>query len=281
MHGGGVQPVRMHQRLAFPNRRIEPVIAQVRAAREAGQGDIRLDRGELERQRRNCPRQPLQHVQFEAFDIDLHEGRDTVPFDQRVERGYRHRHRRGPALTLPARRAVRGGDERPRAGGDRRVAQVQVQVEQAFAGTDCCIDDGHLRVAAVQAVQHADQHRLRFDRHHAAAETSETGDTVADMAADVEGEIAGGQELAVQEVHPALPAAVAQAVDPERAQDAPGLLQTAREGCCRRVFGGRGRTRGARQVVHAQSITAANVEQGGGSGCPAPATIPVRGCRSR
>ena len=46
-------------------------------------------------------------------------------------------------------------------------------------------------IAAVKQLQRPDQRRLRLDRHHARAEPAKDGDTVADMGADVEHEIAG------------------------------------------------------------------------------------------
>ena len=65
----------------------------------------------------------------------------------------------------------------------------------------------------------ADQRRLRLDRDHARAEAAEGGDAVADMRADVEDEIAGRDEAAVEPVHGGAVRAVA-VIDAQRADDA-------------------------------------------------------------
>ena len=55
--------------------------------------------------------QARQHVGFEAFDVDLQEGRHPVVGDQRVERRHRHLDLAIPYLPFPATGAVRRLDE--------------------------------------------------------------------------------------------------------------------------------------------------------------------------
>ena len=61
--------------------------------------------------------------------------------------------------------------------------------------------DHHVVLAAVKQPQDPHQSRLRLDRDHARAEAAEARDAVADMRADIEGEIAGMDELAIEPVH--------------------------------------------------------------------------------
>ena len=110
--------------------------------------------------------------------------------DQRVERRDRHADGSGPGLALPARRAVRRLAEGLRGGRHRRVVDVELELEHARTAADRDRLDRDGAITAIEELQRPDQRGLRLDRHHARAETAEGGDTVADMGADIEDQIA-------------------------------------------------------------------------------------------
>ena len=59
----------------------------------------------------------------------------------------------------------------------------------------------NIATAPVKQPEHRDQRRLRLDRDHPRAEPPERGDAVADMGADIEHQIAGSHEAAIEPVH--------------------------------------------------------------------------------
>ena len=122
--------------------------------------------------------------------------RHAVPRDQRIERRHRHAMVLVPVLALPAGRAVRGGDEGVRGGGDGRVGDVELELDGAGVAADRDLLDVDRAVAAVEQAQRRDQRGLRLDRDDARAKPAKRGNAVADMGADVEHQIAGRHEAA-------------------------------------------------------------------------------------
>ena len=78
------------------------------------------------------------------------------------------------------------------------------------------LEQRHAVVAGIDRPDGARAQRLRLQRHHARAEPAEAAGAVADMGADVEGEVARAQEAGVQRIHRRIPRRVA-IVDVERA----------------------------------------------------------------
>ena len=72
----------------------------------------------------------------------------------------------------------------------RRIVDVELELEHSRTASDRDRLDRQRAITAIEEFQRPDQGRLRLDRHHARAETAKDGDTVADMGADVEHEIA-------------------------------------------------------------------------------------------
>src|SRR4051794_38191936 len=70
----GSDPINVHELLALAESGVESLIAKRDTTFDTGERDIALDRRELERQRLDRARQPLQRFQFETFDVDLDEG---------------------------------------------------------------------------------------------------------------------------------------------------------------------------------------------------------------
>src|SRR5262245_8485563 len=77
---------------------------------------------------------------------------------------------------------------------------------------------GSIATAAVDELERLHQRGLRLDRHDARAEAAEDADAVADMSSDVEDEIAGLYELAVEARHGGAAGAIA-IIDAQRAGD--------------------------------------------------------------
>ena len=134
--------------------------------------------------------EPGQRRGLVALHVDLHEVRQAVLRDQRIQRRDRQADLGIPALALPARCAVGGGDEVGAGGGDGGVGGVEAQHRLARHGADQRRDARHAGIAAEEQAQQAREARLRLDRHHAGADAAEARRAVADMRADVEGEIA-------------------------------------------------------------------------------------------
>ena len=93
--------------------------------------EVALDGRELERQRRHRPGQAGERLDLEALDVELDEGGQAMAFDQGVERGQRHAHGLGPALILPARRAVGGLDEGIGGGRHRRIGEIELELDRS------------------------------------------------------------------------------------------------------------------------------------------------------
>ena len=80
---------------------------------EAALRHVALDRGELEGQRRDGPRQPGEHAILEALHIDLDEGRAAVVAMSASRVSARHGDGVVPDLALPAAGAVGGARRNP------------------------------------------------------------------------------------------------------------------------------------------------------------------------
>ena len=121
-------------------------------------------------------------------------------------------------LALPARRAVGGGDEGVGRGRYRGVVEIDPQRDGAGGAPDRDLLDGHRAVAAEQEAQRRRERRLRLRHHDARAEPAKRGDAVADMAADVEHEVAAPDIAGIDRIErgAAVPPAV---IDAQRAND--------------------------------------------------------------
>src|SRR2546423_2715537 len=183
-------PVLEDELLRFPDRRVESGVAERAAALEAGNRDVALDRGELERQPLRRLRDAGDRFRLEPLDVDLDEGRHSVPRDQRVERGHRHRDAVGPSFVAPPRRVARGPDEGLRRRAHGRIIEIEVQRQLALASPDRHGLDRDGAIAAVEQLQGFHERRLRFDGDDTRAEPTECADPVADVGTDVEHEIA-------------------------------------------------------------------------------------------
>ena len=137
--------------------------------------------------------------------------------DQRIERRDRQGQRRVPALALPARCALGGGDEGLAGGGDGRVGGVEPQRGRARRGADQRGQARHRGIVAEEQAHQPRQPRLRLDRDDTGAEPPEARRAVADMGADVEGEVAGAEEPPVEGIECGRPAR--RVVDPEAPAD--------------------------------------------------------------
>jgi hypothetical protein len=137
--------------------------------------------------------------------------------DQVVERGDGQAQLGVPFLAFPADGAPGGGDEGVGRRGDRRVGGVDAQHRLARRAADEGGDPHHLRIAPEDEAQQPREPRLRLDGHDARAEAAETGRAVADMRADIEGELALGQEAGVEAIERR--AAAGGVVDPQAARD--------------------------------------------------------------
>ncbi len=150
-----------------------------------------------------------------------------MPGKKRVERRDRYADGSGPRLPLPTRSAVSGLAECLRSRRHRRIVDVELELEHSGPAADGDGLDCERAIAAIKELQRPDQRRLRLDRYHARAEPAKDGDTVADMCADIEHEVAGVHETAIEPIHGRATFAVA-VIQAERAHDAsnrpPGIV---------------------------------------------------------
>ena len=174
---------------------------------------------------------------LEALDVDLQQRRQAMARDQRVERRGGNLDLAVPDLLLPAFRPARRADEG--VGGRRNggVGAVDPQPHDTFGIAAGGLDQRDLRVAAMDQPQRTRRPRLRFERDHMRTKPTEAGDAVADMRADVEGEVAPLQKPAVESVHRRMAGLVA-VIDPKRPAD--GLR---RAGCVEHGIHGRASAR--------------------------------------
>ena len=192
------------------------------------------DGRELEGQRRDGPGEPHEHAILEALDIDLEESRTAVVVNETVEGQARHGDGVVPDLALPPRRSIGGADEIRRSGRDRRVGAVDVERQRALRRTGGGLQQDHRGVAAVDQPDRPRRPGLRLEGDDTGAEAAEGGDAVADMGADVEGEIAGFDETGIERVHGAVADGIA-IVDLERAPDRRGRAGSERHAQTRRA----------------------------------------------
>ncbi len=162
-----------------------------------------------------------QRLRLIALDVYFDEFGQAVLGDQMIEGGDRQAQFGVPFLPFPADGAAGGGDEGVGGGGDGRVGGVDAQHRLAWRAADQGSHPHHLRIAAEQQPQQPRQPRLRLHRHHARAEAAEAGGAVADMGADVEGEIALRQEAGVEAIERR--AAAGGVVDAQGARDGAGV----------------------------------------------------------
>src|SRR5580704_17138080 len=216
----GREFTRMDVGEAFAKKKFERLISDRRAAIDAGAGDVALDRRKFERQRLDRGGEAGERLGLVALDIDLDETRDAVARDQRVERRHRHLDARRPMLAFPAGRAARRRDEGLRGGRDGRIGEIKLEGDRALPSPDRARNDRHRVVAAVDEAQRSRQGRLRLDRDDPRAESAERSDAVADMAADIEHEIAACDEAPVMAIERRAPRTIA-IIDAQRPQHAP------------------------------------------------------------
>ena len=148
---------------------------------------------------------PASTAVLEALDVDLDEGRAPA---SRIRPS---RVRQGTVTvasqTWPSQPPApsRPHDEGVGGGRDGRVRRVELErrsrprASPAAASTSVTV-----RIAAMDQAQGAGRARLRLERDDARAEPAEGRDAVADMGADVEGEVAGLQEARIERVHRAV-----------------------------------------------------------------------------
>src|SRR5262245_20250192 len=104
-------------------------------------------------------------------------------------------------LAFPAGRAACGIYEFLGGSGNRRVIDIELELDGSGLTPERDRLDDDRAVAAIEQAQGFDQRRLRLDRDDARAEAAERRDAVTDMGADVEDEIARPDETAIQPVH--------------------------------------------------------------------------------
>ncbi len=191
------------QTLAFAERGVEAVVAERGQPVETGERDVALDGGELEGQRRRARGSALA---AHAARIPRH-------------RSSRRPARRGRAISVVERDGRERRSSRPSAGpsqpGAPRAASMKrcEAVETVGLARLTCsvtspgrsltarLNERHLRIAAIAQLQPAEGGGLRLDGDDARAERAESADAVADMRADVEDQIAVGDELPVERDH--------------------------------------------------------------------------------
>ena len=106
-----------------------------------------------------------------------------------------------PALGFPAGRVVRGFNESRRDRRHRRIVGIDQHARPARLAPDRHRFDRDGFAAAVEQPERLDHGGLRLDRDDARAQPAERGDAIADMGADVEHQIAGPDEAAIEPVH--------------------------------------------------------------------------------
>src|SRR4051812_5088192 len=210
----------MHQRLTLAERLIVAEVPQRLTARHAVAGDVTLDRGKFERERRNRPRQAGERLGLKALHVDLDEGREPVKRDQRVERRHPHGNALIPVLPLPAGRTFRCLHKIRRGSRDRRIVDIDFQIDLTGGAADRDRYDFDGPVAPVDEPQERDQRGLRLARDDARTEPPERRDAVPHMGAHVEHEIAGLDEARVKPSHRCA-IALAAVIDAERPDDTP------------------------------------------------------------
>ena len=114
------------------------------------------------------------------------------------------------------------------------------------------LDQRHAVVARIDRADGARAQRLRLQRHHARAEPAEAADAVADMAADVEGEIARPHEARVQRIHRRIARRIA-VVDVERAAQRGERRDRRADGIAQIASGGR------RSIIRTYGAVFANI----------------------
>ena len=107
-----------------------------------------------------------------------------------------------PALGLPAGRAIvrpPRTPKRPTTPSDCRIDQHARPARLVAPTATASIVTG--LVAAIEQPKRAHHRPLRLDRDDSGAEPAERGNTIADMCADIEHQISGSNEIAIEPVH--------------------------------------------------------------------------------
>ncbi len=146
-----------------------------------------------------------QDLVLEALDVDLAELRFAVAGDQLVQGDHGHRQHRVPADPSKAGIGRHLLDPAPGEAGDGRGAGAQVQGAHPTRGRHATRLEEDAGIATVEQAEDGQQVRLRFDRDDAGAEPAEHPDAVADVRSQVEGQIAGAEELPVEPGQPTPP----------------------------------------------------------------------------
>src|SRR5215467_13035832 len=106
-----------------------------------------------------------------------------------------------PALRLPPRSIARGADHVVGRSRNGRVIRVDHYGDDPSLPANRHRLDNDIPTAPVEQPKHFDRSGLRFGRHNPRAQPPERGDTITDMRTDVEYEIAGSYETAVESIH--------------------------------------------------------------------------------
>ena len=117
--------------------------------------------------------------------------------DERIEGGAGHLDRGVPNLVLPTTGPIGGGHEIRRGSRDGGIGRVDLENDGAHAPPAGRLEQRHALVAAMDRPYCTRAQRLRLQRYHARSKTPEAPRPVADVGADVEGEVAGAQEARV------------------------------------------------------------------------------------
>ena len=81
------------------------------------------------------------------------------------------------------------------------LRELMCSVSVPACGAAGGLDQGDLAVAGIDGADRTRAQRLRLERDDPRANAAEAADAVADMAADVEGELAGLEEARIERVH--------------------------------------------------------------------------------
>ena len=144
---------RMHQHVALAEHRVEARIAERRAALDAGGRHLALDGGEFERQRRGGRVSPASASASKPSTSILMKAGMPCRAISASSVVTRHANGPGPGLALPARRAVGGLHERLRGGRDRRIVDIELELDRSFAAADRDRLDRDRAVAAVEQLE--------------------------------------------------------------------------------------------------------------------------------
>ena len=109
--------------------------------------------------------------------------------DQIIERRNGHFDYPVPDLIFPARRTMRGDNEIGRCGCDGRIGRVDLQFQHADLGAAGCRDKYHLWITVIDRTNDPATIKLWLKRNHPRTETPKAGNPIANVAANIEGQI--------------------------------------------------------------------------------------------